>query len=124
LLSGSGLVLILKDLTLPSAIVIGMTAVAQLLNLIENEIIPTEKAIEDLCSLRLMYYNHWNDLENLYQSVDKLAFDEAQAKFYELRKNAQKIEELDNKVNVKDISKIIVKARAKTMNYLKSHYNV
>jgi hypothetical protein len=66
LLSAGGIWTALKNLPLPTVISLTAIAIVQLATLIENQIIHSERQIEDLGKLRLLYYEQWNRLEKLF----------------------------------------------------------
>lgn len=102
----------------------GVIAIVQVFTSIESFLIHSEDQLDSLSKLRMLYFNRANMLEELwYDLVKGNITDEAASKaFFELRKSAQEIEELDNKLNVKTISKLKVKARFKTETYLNTYH--
>ena len=81
-----------------SGVIFILIAFVQLVSSIEIYIIHSEKQIEDLHKLRMMYYDRANDLERLFNSYEKIDEQQASDRFYELRKSARQIEELDLQV--------------------------
>ena len=110
----------LKAFTVISCTAIGAV---QLITSVETYIIHSEKDLDELCSLRLMYYTHSNKLEELWHNLTALTEDEIRDRFFRIREDAKKIEELDNKINVRSHNKLKLEADKKTRNYLKIYTN-
>lgn len=104
----------------------GGIAVVQVFTSIESYLIHTETQLEELSKLRLLYYTRSNKLEELYSQLikDEITEIKADSLFFEFRRSAQEIEELDNKLNIKSIKKLERKAQLRTDNYLKTYYNI
>lgn len=104
-----------------------LIALVQLLLLIENQIIRSDKEIEEISNLRMMYTRYFNKLERLWskyhydQIKDKKALDD----YFELRQSDwEKIEELDCKLNIKRFKKLMNNTEFETNHYLnKDHTN-
>lgn len=103
-----------------------LIALVQLLLLIENQIIRSDKEIEDISNLRMMYTKYFNKLERLWtkyqygQIKEKKALDE----YFELRQSDwEKIEELDCKLNIKRYRKLMNNTETETNHYLKKYHN-
>jgi len=98
-----------------------LIAIMQLFVLIENEIIRSDKEIEDIASLRMMYTRYFNKLERLWTEFqyNKINEDESLEKFFQLKETDwEKIEELDCKLNIKEYIWLMDKADIKTNNYI------
>lgn len=124
LFSAGGIWAALKNLTIPTVISLTAIGLVQLATLIENFIIHSEKQIEDLGKLRLLYYEQWNRLEKLFLTFHTFSEKDATDKFFELREAAKIMEELDNKLNIKEIKKLKRQAENSNRNYLNNHYHV
>jgi hypothetical protein len=103
-----------------------LIALVQLLLLIENQIIRSDKEIEDISNLRMMYTKYFNKLERLWtkyqygQIKEKKALDE----YFELRQSDwEKIEELDCKLNIKRYRKLMNNTETETNHYLNKYHN-
>lgn len=123
LLSGGGIWFAFKDMKIPTVISCVAIGMVQLLTMLEDFIIHSDKDIQELGALRILYYIRANELEELTFTLDKLTDEEASSKFFTLRNEAIKIEELDNKLNVREHKRLVLKADIKTRNYLKQYHN-
>ena len=75
-----------------------LIAIVQLLLLIENQIIRSDKEIEEISNLRMMYTRYFNKLEPLWTKYqyDQINDNKALDKYFKLRQSDwEKIEELD-----------------------------
>ena len=102
-----------------------LIAIVQLLLLIENQIIRTDKEIDEISNLRMMYTRYFNKLEMLWdkyhsnQIKDKKAMD----KYFELRQTIwERIEELDCKLNIKRYKKLMKHTVTETNHYLNKYH--
>lgn len=121
--SGSGIGSAFAGQNILSAIIFVLIGIVQVLSSLEVYIIHSEKQIESLHKLRMMYFDRCNDLERLFKSYEKIGKDEAEERFFELRKEFRKIEELDLEVNVKSIKKIRADAQKTLDIYINTYYN-
>ena len=101
-----------------------ITALIQLFRLIENQIIPVDKDIEQISKLRDMYFDHSNKLEKLWIKYSTKVINETEATecFFELREIAKDIKTLNNKINIQEIIKLQDKADINTVNYLNQYH--
>ncbi len=101
-----------------------LIAIIQLFRLIENQIIPNDKDLEQVALLRNMYHEYSNLLEHLWIEYNRneLSEKEASDQFFNLRKTEQEIKALNNKINIQEISKLQVKAETITQNYLEQYH--
>ncbi|TWF44684.1 hypothetical protein FHW36_101605 [Chitinophaga polysaccharea] len=99
-------------------------ALVQLLGSIESFLIHNEDQLESLSKLRLLYYDRANRLEELWHDLvkNKVTDEEASTVFFELRKSAKEIEDLDNKLNIKKVKKLDAEAQYKTKVYLDTYH--
>lgn len=102
-----------------------LIAIVQLLLLIENQIIRSDKEIEEISNLRMMYTKYFNKLEILWtkyqynQIKDKKAIDD----YFVLRQSDwENIEELDCKLNIKRYKKLMNKTEIETNHYLNKYH--
>ena len=123
ILSCSGIWSAYKELKYPSIIAFVIITIVQIFTSIESYLIHSEKDIDDLCELRNRYYSHWNELENLWHKSPNYNENELTDKFYELREQSKKIEELDNKLGIKKIKNLVNKADKSTRTYIKIYNN-
>ena len=75
-----------------------LIAIMQLFTLIENEIIRSDKEIEEISNLRMCYTKYFNKLEKLWSDIKlgKITTEEALECFFTLRQiDWEKIEEID-----------------------------
>lgn len=99
--------------------------VMQLLLLIENQLIRSDKEIEDLGILRMMYTRYFNKIEKLWvtYSDEKIKKEVAFDEFYELREHDWlQIQEMDNRLDVKQFGKIEKKAERETLIYINKYH--
>lgn len=102
-----------------------LIAIVQLLLLIENQIIRSDKEIEEISNLRMMYTRYFNKLEVLWTKYQYDQIDEKKAlkKYFELRQNDwEKIEELDCKLNIKQYRTLRKNTEKETNHYLNKYH--
>jgi hypothetical protein len=106
------------------AITSGLIAVIQLFKLVENQIVPTDKDIEQVALLRNMYFDYWNKLEKLWieYNSNKLTGEQATEMFFKLRDSVKDIEALDNKLSIQTITSLQDKADIQTNSYLNQYH--
>ncbi len=98
-----------------------LIAIMQLFMLVENEIIRSDKEIEDIASLRMMYTRYFNKLERLWTEFEYKKIDEEKSLeiFFQYKETDwEKIEELDTKLNIKEYKRLMNKADVRTNNYI------
>ena len=103
-----------------------LIAILQLFTLVENEIIRTDKEIEDIATLRMLYTKYFNKLEKLWTEYksERIPEIEASDTFFELRNSDwETIEELDTKLNIKQYKRLMKKSEIETNNFIKKHLN-
>jgi hypothetical protein len=105
--------------TIVSCSIIGLVQAA---TSIENFIIRSEKDIEEICKLRMMYYDRSIKLEQLWHEFasEKISEDQASNQFFALKKATIEIEKLDNKLNIKRYKLLKNKADKTTRDYIKT----
>lgn len=102
-----------------------LIAIVQLLLLIENQIIRSNKEIEGISNLRMMYTRYFNKLEQLWTKYqyDQIKDKKAMGKYFELRQSDwENIEELDCKLNIKRYKKMQNNTEIETNNYLNKYH--
>ena len=103
-----------------------LIAVMQLFVLIENEIMRSDKEIEDIASLRMMYTRYFNKLERLWTKYEnkKISEDDSFDEFFQLKETDwEKIEELDCKLNIKKYKWLMNKSDRETNTYINKFHN-
>lgn len=125
LFSASGIFSAFQSAKIPTIISCIAIGVVQVATSIENFIIHSEDDLDSLSKLRLLYFDRTNKLEELWNSLQtsKITSEEATTEFFNLRKSAKEIEELDNKLNVRNFKKLKVFADNNTRTYLNTYYN-
>jgi hypothetical protein len=123
--SASGIFSAFQSAKIPTIISCAIIGIVQLITSIENFIIHSEDDLDNHSKLRLQYYDRTNKLEELWNSLTtkKITDEEATTEFFNLRKSAKEIEELDNKLNVRTFKKLKLIANLNTNNYLNTYYN-
>ena len=123
--SASGIFSAFKSAQIPTVISCLFIGLVQIFTSIENFIIHSEEDLDKLSKLRLLYYDRTNKIEELFNSLvtNKISVEESTNEFFNLRKSAKEIEELDNKLNVRTFKKLEIKANTSTNNYLNTYYN-
>ena len=125
LLSAGGIVSAFKSATIPSIITCSFIGIAQLATSIENHIIHSEEALDNLGKIRHLYYERANKLGELWDLLqnDKISEDEASSRFYSLRESASEIEKLDGKQVIPTKKKLHDISEGKSKEYLtRYHY--
>lgn len=102
-----------------------ITAIIQLFRLIENQLVPSDKDIEQIAKLRDMYFDQANKLERLWVEYNsgKISESEATNRFFELRDAAKEIKTLNNKINIQEITDLQNKADIRTNDYIKQYHS-
>jgi hypothetical protein len=98
----------------------------QLLTLIENQLIRSEKEVEEISNLRMMYTKYFHKLEQLYTEFyfNRITDENATNQFFELRKTDwEKIEELDCKLDIKKFNLLMNKTDIETNQYFNKYHN-
>ncbi|MEM8764814.1 MAG: hypothetical protein AAGD88_13430 [Bacteroidota bacterium] len=106
-------------------IAFGLIAAVQLLLLIENQIIRSDKEIEDISNLKMLYTRYFNKLEELWtrNQYCRITDDEAVDKYFEYRKSDWlKIEELDTKLSIKRWKILMSTTEKEANNYLNKYH--
>lgn len=101
-----------------------LIAVVQLFHLIENQIILSDADIAKIAELRTLYLKHCNKLEKLWVDfkAERLTDLQVSDTFFKLREEALKMEELDNKLNVKKRKGLMNKANTEVNAYLSQYH--
>ena len=125
LFSASGIFSAFQSAKIPTIISCSIIGIVQLITSIENFIIHSEDDLDRLSKLRLLYYDRTNKLEELWNSLttEKITNEQATTEFFELRKSAKEIEELDNKLNVRHFKKLKLIANNNSNKYLNTYYH-
>jgi hypothetical protein len=125
LLSAEGIFSAFKDAKIPTVISFIVIGIIQLLSTIENQLIRSEKEVDEIGKLRVFYYERSNKLEKLFLEFrdDKITDDDARSQLFALRGAAVEIEELDTKLNIKKHKKLFLKADTLAKKQLNQYYN-
>ncbi|MGM5471422.1 hypothetical protein ACS386_14175 [Flavobacteriaceae bacterium LMO-SS05] len=102
-----------------------LIAVVQLLLLIENQIIRSDKEIEEISNLRMMYTRYFNKLEILWTKhhYNQIKDKKAMEQYFELRQTDwENIEELDCKLNIKRYKRMRNHTEIETNHYLNKYH--
>lgn len=124
LAAAGGVISALIDAKVPTIIICTAICAVQLLSVFENSFIASEKDIEKLIKLRLLYCNYCGDLENLYcvLSEDNLSDEkeeEIKVQYFNLKKDKNTtIEPIDTEIDVKKRKKLLKRADNTTRQYL------
>jgi hypothetical protein len=124
LLSAGGIFSAFKSAEIPTIITCTCIGIVQLATSIENHLIHSEDALENLSRLRQLYYNRTNKLEVLWDLLgdEKITDDDASKRFYKLRESASEIETLDAKQGIPVYGQLRTIAEKKTQEYLNKHH--
>lgn len=103
----------------------GLIALMQLVTVIENQIVPSDKDVDNVAELRNKYIFYFNKLEKLWVEFGSNILTEQQAteQFYNLRQIGADIEAIDNKLHIRKIKKLCDKADTETRNYLIQYHS-
>lgn len=125
LVSGSGILAWKKWDSIPVWASVIVFAI-QILRLVENQLLLSDKDLEKIVNIRNMYYQHWNDLERLWVRYFKgnISEDLAEEEFYKLRDYSKKIKEECNKIRLNDnITSLMDKAANLNLKYIKKYHH-
>lgn len=103
-----------------------LIAIMQLLTLIENHLIRSDKEVEDIAALKMKYTKYFNKLEKLWTEYlnDIKLKNEAFECFYQLRETDwEPIEELDAKLDIKKFKWLMNKTEIETNDYINKYHN-
>ena len=107
-------------------IVFAVIAIMQLLTLIENEVIRSDKEVEEISALRMMYTRYFLKLDKLWTEnySGNISDKKAMEKYFKLRETDwEKIEELDCKLDVKQWKRLEAKAEKETHEYINKYHS-
>lgn len=102
-------------------IAFGLIAVMQLFTLIENQIILSDKEIEQIAELKMAYTKYFNKLEQLWTEYkhDRIDTNTASDRFFEYKNTDWgNIESLDAKLNIKKYKRIVNHTDTETKEYI------
>jgi hypothetical protein len=103
-----------------------LIAIVQILSLIENQIIKSDKEVSDIIKLRELYLKYFNKLEKLWVDYNSSEITEKEASrlFFKYRtSDHQTIESLDNKLGIKKWKKLESNADSETRQYFKTYHS-
>lgn len=102
-----------------------LIAILQLLSLIENSIIRSNKEIEEIINLKNEYAKYHLKLEKVWYAINNnsITEDVASTQFYKLKeKEKTRIDKLDSRLNIKIYKRLKRKTDTETKNYIKKFY--
>ena len=103
-----------------------LIAIIQILSLIENQIVRSDKEVADIARLREMYLKYFNKLEKLWVDFESQDINdkEASSLFFKYRnEDHQSIEVLDNNLGIKKWKKLEYKADTETRQYFNTYHS-
>lgn len=106
-------------------IAFALIAIMQLILLIENQLIRSDKEIEEIAELRMMYTRYFHQLEKLWTNLyrSKCDEDEALDRFFQLRETDwEKIEKLDCKLTIKKFEFLMNSTDTDTNQYISKYH--
>jgi hypothetical protein len=104
-----------------------LTAVIQLVTLVENSIVVSESETDKIGDLRLKYIQHFHDLEQLwmaYYEREELSETHAAERFHALRIARREIDAQENKLDVKEYAGLRDKAEKDTNEYIQLYHSI
>lgn len=106
-------------------IAFALIAVLQLLLLIENQIIRSDKEIEEIARFRMLYTKYFNKLEKLWTKYQykRISEEKGLDKYFKFRQTDwEQIEKVDTKLNIKRYMWLMRKTEFETNNYLNKYH--
>jgi|SRR5690606_4460177 len=103
-----------------------LIAIMQLFNLIENEIVRSDKEVAEISKLKMQYTKYFHKQEMLWTEYhfDRITEKKATDKYFKLRKDYWvSIEKLDSKLNIKRYKRMMRKTEKETNHYLNKYHN-
>ena len=97
----------------------------QLFTLIENEIIRSDKEIEDISKLRIMYTRYFSKMEKLWTEFqgERISEEDASDKYFNYKDiDWINIETLDTELNIKEFKKLMISTERDTNNYIHKYH--
>jgi hypothetical protein len=101
-----------------------LISVIQIFTLVENQLIRSDKEIEDISALRQLYSKYYQKLEKLWTQIEfeTLTEKNSMEKYFELRDSDWlKIEDLDSQLNVKKYKKLMKQTEIETNSYINKY---
>lgn len=102
-----------------------LIAILQILSLVENAIIRSDKEIEELAKLKTLYTKYFNLVEKLWQDYEFRNVDDNSAleKFHEYRSiEWLDIEKIDSSLNIKRYNFLLKPSEKESAKYLKNYH--
>ena len=99
--------------------------IVQLLLLVKNQIIRSEKEIEEISNLKMMYTRYFNKLEKLWTKHQNNQIKENKAikEYFKLRQSDwEEIEEIDCKLSIKSYNKMRNHTEIETNHYFNKYH--
>ncbi|WP_159580298.1 hypothetical protein [Marinoscillum sp. 108] len=107
-------------------VILLIICVMQLLSLVGNQLVRSDKEVEEISALKMMYTKYFNKLERLWDELytQRINDDEALERFYELRTTDwENIEQLDCKLDIKRFKRLMNKTEIETNDYINKYHN-
>ncbi|MBN8673637.1 MAG: hypothetical protein J0L56_05860 [Chitinophagales bacterium] len=120
--SAGGIFSAFKDFKIPTIIMLSAIGVVQIASLLEEHIMHSENDMQQICKLRLMYLDWEQELEKLFSNYESMTEETAKGRLFELRESSKKIEELDNKINIRIYKSLKDKTDQDVRNYINTYY--
>lgn len=101
-------------------------AAMQLFTLVENEIIRSNKEVEDLVSFKMDYTKYFNQLEKLWTQYHYQQISETTAinHYFKLKtKYGEKIEAIDSQINIRRYKRMMKKTDEEMKHYFNIYHN-
>lgn len=102
-----------------------LIAIMQLFTLIENEIIRSDKEIEEIALFKMEYTKYFNELERLWSNyrLDDVSEKSACDKYFKLKKKyGEKIESIDSKINIRRYKRMMEKSDEEMNQYFNLYH--
>lgn len=109
-----------------AALVCGIIAIIQLLTLLTDQLVTSDDDLIKIAKLRSYYTKYMIKLEELWLNFDNDSISEQEAtrQFFDLKGDlGQKIEDLDNKLHIKNAPKLASQAERDANKYLTNNYH-
>lgn len=104
----------------------GLTFIIQIVRSLEGKITLSDSDASMMADLRNKYVAYFNKLERLWsdRKADRITEDEASQQFYLLREISEEIEAVDNKLHIKEVSRLCDSADERAIEYFKQYHSL
>lgn len=106
-------------------VILLIICIIQLLSLVGNQLIRTDKEVEDISALKMLYTKYFNKLEQLWDELqsERKSDNEAIDIFHQLRTTMwEPIVELDCKLDIKQYKWLMNRTEEETQDYLNKNH--